>query len=63
MCIDISFAGDWNQLLLEEALPVSSRIDFIIKCIDYLLLWDLKLQTEIALSIIEAEYIVIFHAI
>eukprot|EP00957_Ditylum_brightwellii_P166493 12673204-Ditylum_brightwellii.AAC.1 len=49
--VDASFAGDWRRVWSEESSSANCPI-----------IWTLKLQTEIALSTTEAEYIVLSHA-
>ena len=61
--IDASFSEDQNCSFSKNVLLVLSRTGFAVKYMNYPLLWISKLQTEIVLSIIEAEYIVLLHVI
>jgi hypothetical protein len=55
---DAGFAGDWNAEIAEtEPSTARSRTGFIILYAGCPLLWSSKLQTEIALSTTESEYI------
>ena len=60
--VDTSFARDWNTLCSEELLSDMPRTGFVIKCISCPIYWTSKLQTEIALSTTESEYIELFHS-
>ena len=55
--VDASFAGDWNQAWSEEPSSVMSRTGYVIKYTNCPIIWCSKLQTEIALSTTESEYI------
>jgi hypothetical protein len=57
--IDVNFAGGWDQSDPHNASNLMSRTGFVIKYADYPIYWLRKLQTEIALSTVEAEYIVL----
>ena len=59
--VDASFAGDFNYLNATYSSYVLSRIGFIIKYMNFPLFQISKLQTEIALSTEEAEYIALSH--
>jgi Reverse transcriptase (RNA-dependent DNA polymerase) len=55
---DAGFAGDWNAEIAEsDSSTARSRTGFIITYAGCPLLWSSKLQTEIALSTTESEYI------
>ena len=60
--VDESFAGDWNQSWSEEPSSVLSRTGYIIYYGGCLIIWHSKLQSNISLSTIEVEYIVLSHA-
>eukprot|EP00957_Ditylum_brightwellii_P178192 13572574-Ditylum_brightwellii.AAC.1 len=61
MFVDPSFAGDWQHAWSKES-SVLSRTGFIIKYANCLIVWTSKLQTYIALSTMEAEYVAMSHA-
>ena len=55
--VDADFAGGWDQTDPHNASSLMSRSVFVIKYADCPIYWSIKLQTEIALSMAEAEYI------
>ena len=55
--VDADFAGGWNQADAIDAGSVLSRTGYVIMYAGCPLTWCSKLQTEIALSTTEAEYI------
>ena len=55
--MDASFVGDWNQSWSEEPTSVFSRTVYVIYYGGCPIIWNPKLQSEISLSTIEAEYI------
>jgi hypothetical protein len=60
--VDADFAGGWSVADLEIADKVLSRTGFVI-CYAYCpIIWCSKLQTKIARSTAEAEYIAMSHA-
>jgi hypothetical protein len=61
--IDANFAGGWSSADAENADNVLSKTGFVICYANCPLVWCSKLQTEIALSTAEAEYIVMLHAL
>jgi hypothetical protein len=62
--VDASFAGDWNQDIAEdEPLTAKSRTGYSISYAGCPLIWASKLQTEIALSTTEAEYIALSQSL
>jgi hypothetical protein len=61
--VDADFAGGWSAANLENANNVLSRTGFVICYANCLIVWCSKLQTEIALSTAEAEYIAMSHAL
>jgi hypothetical protein len=60
--VDADFAGGWSCADAENADNVLSRTGFAI-CFANPLVWCSKLQTNIALSTAEAEYIAMSHAL
>ena len=61
--VDADFAGGWSSADSESADNVLSCTGFVICYANCLILWCSKLQTEIALSTAEAEYITLSHAL
>ncbi len=61
--VDADFAGGWSAADLENADNVLSRTGFVICYANCPIIWCSKLQTEIALSTAEAEYIAMSHAL
>lgn len=61
--VDADFAGGWCQTDPHDAGNVMSRTGFVIKYADCPVFWQSKLQTEIALSTAEAEYIALSSAL
>ncbi len=55
--VDADFAGLWNHEDDQDPICVKSRTGYVITIGGFPLLWVSKLQTEIALSTCEAEYI------
>ena len=55
--VDADFAGNWNKAEAEDAVNMLSRTGYVIQFMGCPILWVSKLQTEIALSTTEAEYI------
>jgi len=55
--IDANFTGMWNRQDSDDLNSVKSRTGYIIVFTNCLVLWVSKLQTEIALLMMEAEYI------
>ena len=60
--VDASFAGSWNKAWSDEPTSVMSRTGFVIKYANCPIIWNSKLQTEIALSTTEAEYVALSQA-
>ena len=60
--VDADFAGGWNKADAENADNVLSRTGFVIRLFGAPVLWASRLQTEIALSTAEAEYIALSTA-
>ena len=61
--VDASFAGDWNKIWSEEPSSVMSRTGYLIKYADCPIIWCSKLQSEIALSTTESEYIALSQSL
>ncbi len=57
------FAGGWNMTTSADADNVMSRTGFVITYANYPIYWASHLQTEIALSTAEAEYIAMSSAL
>jgi hypothetical protein len=60
--VDADFAGMWHEEISDEPYSVKSRTGYIILFANCPVLWLSKLQTEIALSTMEAEYITLSQA-
>ena len=60
--VDADFAGSWNSANSEDASSVYSRTGYVIMFANCPILWVSKLQTEVALSTTEAEYIALSQA-
>eukprot|EP00956_Cyclotella_meneghiniana_P030674 scaffold78001_cov41-Cyclotella_meneghiniana.AAC.5 len=56
--VDADFAGGWTQADADNAEQVMSRTGFVIRYAGCPIGWSSKLQSEIALSTAEAEYII-----
>ena len=61
--VDADFAGGWNMADATNADNVLSRTGFVICYAGCPIVWSSKLQTEIALSTAEAEYIAMSQAL
>ena len=61
--VDADFAGLYGSMDKQNPLSVKSRTGFVITLSDTPLLWVSKLQSEIALSTTEAEYIALSQCI
>ncbi len=61
--VDADFAGGWDPGDPLNADNVYSRTGYVIQYAGYLIYWQSKLQTEIALSTAEAEYIALSQAL
>jgi hypothetical protein len=55
--VDADFAGLWSSELAHDPISVKSRTGYVITFTNCPIVWSSKLQTEIALSTTEAEYI------
>jgi hypothetical protein len=62
--VDASFAGDWYQPdAMDNPLTAKSRTGYVIMYANCLILWASRIQTEIALSTTEAEYVALSQAL
>jgi len=61
--VDADFAGGWSAADANNADNVLSRTGFVICYANCPVIWCSKLQTEIALSTAEAEYIALSHSL
>ena len=61
--VDASFAGEWNTEWSDEPSSVMSRTGYVICYANCPVIWSSKLQTEIALSTTEAEYIALSQSL
>ena len=61
--VDASFAGEWNSEWCDEASSVMSRTGYVINYANCPIIWCSKLQTEIALSTTESEYIALSQSL
>jgi hypothetical protein len=55
--VDADFAGSWTSSTAENPSSVKSRTGYVITFASCPVLWCSKLQTEVALSTTEVEYI------
>jgi len=60
--VDADFAGLWSPSTTADPISVKSRTGYVITFASCPLLWTSKLQSEIALSTTEAEYIALSQA-
>jgi hypothetical protein len=60
--VDADFAGLWTLPTSHDPLSVKSCSAYVVTFASCPLLWSSKLQSEIALSTTEAEYIALFQA-
>ena len=60
--VDTDFAGLWSYEDDQDPVCVKSRTGYVITLGNCPLMWTSKLQTEIALSTLEAEYIALSQA-
>ena len=61
--VDAPFAGDWNTSWSNEPSSVMSRTGYVVMYANCPIIWCSKLQTEIALSTTESEYIALSQAL
>lgn len=60
--VDASFAGDWGHFHKNDPSCAKSRTGYVITVGNMPVVWSSKMQTEIALSTMEAEYIALSTA-
>ena len=60
--VDAGFAGGWSNADADNPENVLSRTGYVIQYANCPLVWSSKLQTEIALSTAESEYIALSQA-
>ena len=61
--VDADFAGGWNQNDPDDADNLFSRMGYVMKYADCPIYWRSALETEIALSTAESEYIALSSAL
>ena len=61
--VDADFAGGWSQVDADNADNILSQTGYIIMYANCPILWVSRLQTEIALSTAEAEYIALSQSL
>ena len=61
--VDASFAGEWNTEWSNEPSSVMSRTGYVVLYANCPIIWCSKLQTEIALSTTESEYIALSQSL
>jgi len=62
--VDADFCGNWNKMWAsEDAITAKSRTGFIVMYAGCPITWCSKLQTMVALSTTEAEYIALSHSL
>ena len=62
--VDADFSGNWDRLTaINDASTAKSRSGFIVLYADCPLMWSSKLQTSIALSTTEAEYVALSNSL
>ena len=60
---DADFAGLWRHENPQDPICAGSRTGFVVTFANCTLLWVSKLNTEIALSKLNSEYVVLSHSI
>ena len=60
--VDADFAGGWSSADADDPTSVYSCTGYVIMCAGCPMVWVSKLQTEVALSTTEAEYIALSQA-
>jgi hypothetical protein len=60
--VDADFAGLWNHEDDQDPLCVKSRTGYVLMLANCPLVWVSKLQTEVAVSTMEAEYVALSQA-
>ena len=61
--VDADFAGNWNSEDSQDPVSVYSRTGYVIKYANCPILWVSKLQSEVALSTTESEYIALSQSL
>jgi hypothetical protein len=61
--VDAAFASGWSQANAKNGENILSQIGYVIMYADCPILWVSRLQTKIALSMAEAEYIALSQAL
>ena len=61
--VDADFAGQWYKHDPDDSISVRSRTGFVTKLAGVPLIWLSKLQSKIALSTTEAEYMALSHSL
>ena len=59
--MDTNFTGRWNQEEGKEPSLVLSRTVYVIAYTNCMIIWVIRIQTEIVLSTTEAEYITLYQ--
>ena len=60
---DADFAGLWGHEYPQDSIFAISRTGFVVTFANFSLLWMSKLQTEISLSTLYSEYVVLSHSV
>ena len=60
--MDAEFVGGWNQEEGKGPISVLSRTGYVIAYANCKIIWAIRIQTEIALSTTEVEYIANYQA-
>ena len=60
--VNVDFAGGWSQVDADSSENLMSRTGYVIMFAGCPIFWSSKLQTEIALSTTEAEYVALSQA-
>ena len=59
---DVDFAGLWGHEDPQDPICARSRTGFVVSFSNCNLLWMSKLQTEITLSTLHSEYVLLYHS-
>jgi hypothetical protein len=60
--VDVDFAGNWTSVTFHDPSSIKSWTGYVIMFANCPLLWASKLQTEVAMSTTETEYIALSQA-
>ena len=60
---DAYFAGLWGHENPQDPICARSRTGFVVKFSNCALLWVSKLHTDIDLSTMHSEYVVLYHSV